>query len=131
MKITKFDKQTVKNLRKQFEEDLQQLGEKYGLKLTVGNASYQDSSVDFKVNLAIIREDGVVMTKEREDFQTYAHWYNLQPSDLDRTVTLAEGSFKLIGLLPRRKLPVLMESVSGERKLYNAKVICEALKDVV
>ena len=68
MKITSFDRNTVKNLRSDIDSALAILSKKYGIEISAGNATFTASNVTYKVQAAVKADSGVVMTKEAIDF---------------------------------------------------------------
>jgi hypothetical protein len=73
MKITSFDRNTVKNLRSDIDSALAILSKKYGIEISAGNASFTASNVTYKVQAAVKASNGVTMTKEATDFGLYAN----------------------------------------------------------
>lgn len=124
-KIKKFDKPTVNHLRRLLDQELKAFGEKHGLKVTPGNAIFMDGSVDVKVNFAIINEDGVVQTKEKENWDKYFHWYSFEKSDFGREFDYKGDRFKITGLKPRNRMPVLAQNVKTGKSLAFSREIVQ------
>jgi phosphate starvation-inducible protein PhoH len=66
-KITNFDREEVVALRGALQNDLDQLAAKYGIKITVGNATFarDGASVDYKVSCVV--EGGKTLSQQRRD----------------------------------------------------------------
>jgi len=107
-------KNEAKNILARIEAELPALGQKLGLKLTPGRASYGDT-VELKIEAAPILADGSAISKEAEDFKRYAMDYGLEPSDLGRTFDSNGWTFTLTGLRPGRpKFPLLARRSDGK-----------------
>ena len=114
MKISTIDRSTCRSLSEEIEKALQPLAEKYGLKITRGNASYGDSNLTLKVNVATVAADGTAVTKEAESFKMNAERFGLHADDLGRTFDCRGRQVRLIGAKPRSpKYPLLVEEVDS------------------
>jgi len=76
------DKAQVRTLRNKLQDQLADFGDDYQVK--VGNASFSDNNVTFKVTVSVVGDDGKVITQEAEDFQHYAAHWGLKAEDLGR-----------------------------------------------
>lgn len=113
MKITKFDKPTLKDLRPEIDAALAPLAAKYGIKLTAGNASFQANNVTFKLNGTIIDSSGNAKTQERMDLEA------LHPDLVDKKVSLSGGVVgTIVGYKTRaKKYPFLVRTSKGVYKI--------------
>lgn len=110
--IQSIDRSTCRLLRDKINESLQELAQELGVTIEAGNASFTNSNVTFKVNIATKNEDGSVNTKEAEDFRRYAARYGLKPDDLGREFTSNGKRFKITGAKPRAsRYPILAERI--------------------
>lgn len=65
-KITEFTPGRIKNIRPEIEAALAPLAEKYGVQFKTRNARYTNTSVTFKLEVAVVAPDGTVKTAERK-----------------------------------------------------------------
>lgn len=119
MKITSFDRNTVKNLRSDIDSALAVLSKKYGIEISAGNASFTSSNVTYKVQAAVKSSNGVTMTKEASDFNIYAS--RLLPDfKIGQTINLQGKQYTIAGWKTRvQKNPVL---VTRDGKQYRVSI---------
>lgn len=120
--ITKLDRTTLRALRASINAALAALASQHGISISVGNASYTDSTAVFKLNLAVKNPDGTVASRDREDFIQYASLYGMKPEWLGCTFQSLGKAFKIIGLAPkRRKNPIIcQEARTGKNFVFPA-----------
>jgi hypothetical protein len=126
MKISSFDRTTVKNLRSDIDKALATISKKYGIEISAGNASFTSSNVTYKVQAAVKAASGVTMTKEASDFNLYAS-INLSGFKLGQTISLQGKEYTIAGWKVRaQRNPVIVTRdgksyrVSTEMiKMYN------------
>jgi hypothetical protein len=90
----------------------------YGVKITEGGGNFSEDNYTCKMNISCIGEDGVVKTHEAESFKSSAEVYGLDPTDLNKVVTISGLQIRIKGIKPRNhKMPIIGEDiVTG--KLY-------------
>jgi len=110
--IKTINREACKILRDVMNEALQEVAEKMGVKIEVGNASFTSSNITFKVSVATTNDDGTVNSKEAEAFKTYAFRWGLSPDDLNKTFVSGGKTYKITGASPRAsRFPILAERV--------------------
>lgn len=116
MKVTKFDRITCKRVGEQVTERLEQLAAELGLAIKYKGGTFGEGSFTMKIEACVIGENGIVHSKEREDFTRYAAMFDLDPAMLDQTIPMASGeSFTITGLKPAsEKFPVLARRTDGK-----------------
>ena len=108
MKISSFDRTTVKNLRSDIDKALATISKKYGIEISAGNASFTSSNVTYKVQAAVKAAGGVTMTKEASDFNLYAS-INLSGFKLGQTISLQGKEYTIAGWKVRaQRNPVIV-----------------------
>ena len=114
MKVTTIDRPTLKALRPVIEKALRDAGIE-GANFRLGNASFVPGScATFKLEVALIKKDGTVETKDAAAWQRYANLYNLPADGVGKIVTLNGKRCKIIGFAPRsHKYPVLANDLSS------------------
>lgn len=92
--------------------------------------AHRDTTGSFKLNLATICEDGVVMTQERQAFLDLHELYGLPESALDAEITLSGLRLRIAGI--RTKAPknnILLASLDGSgNRVAPLSVVKAALK---
>lgn len=103
------DKTLLKTLRIDIDQALIAIGEKHGVALKTGNASFTDENATFKLDVATIGESGIAVTKEAADFKLHSLGFNMKPEDLGTEFTSPYGEkFVLMGCKPRSKKATLV-----------------------
>lgn len=114
--IKTFDRSTVKAMRQPLEDALSVIEKQFGVKVTVGNASFTGENVTFKVELATVAADGTVNDKHVSDFKMLCGMYDLKPEHLGAEVVYAGTTYKITGLNPKApRYPINVERVSDGR----------------
>lgn len=112
MTITTLDKQTLRIVREKMDEALAVLAD-IGIHAKVGGISYQDQNATVKVEIAVMGENGEVVSKEALDYERYREMYDLP--ELGTTFVNRGVMYTITGLKPRStKYPVLAERVDGK-----------------
>lgn len=113
IKITKFDKPTLRALRADIDAAVAAVGAKYGISVTAGNASFRDTSATFKLECALLNSDGKAETKEMVCLK------ECYPELVNKRVTFGRGTNGfIIGYNPRaRQYPFLVKTVKGVYKI--------------
>lgn len=88
-----------------------EIGAKLGVQVQVGNATYFDENAKISVEVATVRDDGIVMDRMATDFLDRCEDYGLEPADLGAQFQCSEGTYRVIGMRPRAKAPVICEKV--------------------
>ena len=114
MKITKFDRPSLKFLRGEIDTALKAVADKHDIVLKLGNISFSGNNASMKVEASVKNASGEVITKEAEDFKRQAMFYGLEPSDLGKTVTMRGQKYTICGLKPKStKYPILAKRGDG------------------
>ena len=124
-----FDRGVVRELRDSLQNTLTEFEQKHGVNVHVGNASYSENNVTFKVEVANIVE-GEVKSKDVINFEKYCSSYGLEIDDLGKTFRSNRRVFKITGLRPTaHKYPVLADDViSGKSFKFRSSIVCAALE---
>ncbi len=119
--VTAITKPFLRDARVEMMVALREFGERHGLVVTVGNASFipgVGGSATFKVELATKTADGVVNTKEMIAFQQHATLFGLKPEHLGTQFTWQSSRFQLAGLAPRSAKYPLLATKLADGKMY-------------
>lgn len=119
----------IKNIRGDIDEALKVVGEKYGVKLSTGNASFTAGNATMKLEIAAIVEGGKVISKEVEDFNLYCRRYGMTSDHLGKTFKAWNGiEYTIIGCRPRAsKSPIIAKDSFGKRYKFPALAVLQGL----
>lgn len=121
MKVTSFDRPTVKALRVDLDSALAKVAKEYGIEISTGNISFSGDNCSIKVKASVIGSDGTAITKEVTDFARYAK-YELPGVKVGDTFMNAGVTYTITGWKARsRKYPVTAKS-SKDGKTYKVPV---------
>jgi hypothetical protein len=132
MKISNFDRQTVKALRTAMDNALASVEAEYGIKISTGNATFSGDEVTFKVKANAIGVGGQVKTKEAANWDVYAGINGLGALSVGDTIDLQGKSFTIAGWNSRaRKSPISITDANGRGykcsvemvKMYNRNLV--------
>ena len=129
MKVTNFDKPTIKAIRMAMDQALATVASEYGITINTGNARFSGNEVTFKVKANTQSADGTVNTKEAQMFDLYKQSIGLGHLNVGDTIQLQGKSFTIAGYNTRaRKSPINITDSNGRGykcsvamvKMYNA-----------
>ena len=114
MKVSNFDKPSIKAIRLAMDAALAKVSKEYGIKISTGNARFSADEVTFKVKANTIGTGGVVKTKEAQAWDLYANMNGLGHLSVGDSVQLQGKSFTIKGYNTRaRKSPINIEDHNG------------------
>jgi len=114
MKVSNFDKPSIKAIRTAMDAALAKVEKQYGIKISTGNARFSNDEVTFKVKANVIARGGIVKTKEAQAWDIYATSQGLGHLSVGDSVQLQGKSFTIKGYNTRaRKSPINIEDSSG------------------
>jgi hypothetical protein len=114
MKISKFDRQSVKAIRMAMDIALAKVESEYGIKISTGNARFSGDEVTFKVKANTIGSGGKAITKESQAWGLHANLHGLGHFSVGDTIQLQGKSFTIKGWNTRaRKSPINIEDQNG------------------
>ena len=93
------------------DETLEDLRARLGLVIRVRRASFSEGNAKIELEAATIRDDGIVMDKQAEDFLKSCREFGLEPENLGRSFRCGEDTLRVVGLRPRAKQPVVCEMI--------------------
>ncbi|HUX80497.1 MAG TPA: hypothetical protein VMW10_12255, partial [Alphaproteobacteria bacterium] len=95
------DKSTVEGMRAYLETMLTGFEEHFGVQATIGRITYSSNNCKMAFNIAEVKEDGTVATKESEMFKRLANNYGLKPELLGQEFQSKGHTFILTGMNTR------------------------------
>jgi len=114
MKISNFDKPSIKAIRLAMDQALAKVEKQYGVKISTGNARFSADEVTFKVKANVISKGGIVKTKEAQAWDLYAPTQGLGHLSVGDSIELQGKSFTIKGYNTRaRKSPINIEDHNG------------------
>ena len=112
--ITNLTRTEVINLRDEINSTLSSLEEKYGIKISAGNASFSSNECTFKLKINTINEGGTVLTQEATNWDLYKNRTNCSHLKVGDKITIQGESYILTGYNTRaRKAPIQFKDVIG------------------
>jgi hypothetical protein len=128
MKIDQFDTTTCKLMRREIEEALDKVGQRYGVAFQGGNIRYTSETFAMKITGATRGKNGEVIAPEVKDFNRYCGMYGMVPSDLGKTFVSVGYTYKLVGLKPKNhKYPFIGQREDGKRFKFDVGTVRRAL----
>lgn len=129
MKVKDIDRNLIEKVRDDIRPFLEPIGEKHGINLELGRCSYSSGNFTLKLEGSLVGDDGVVLTKEAEDFKKYAHWHGLVPEDLGKTFVHTHVVYTITGLKTRaKKYPITARASNGKEYKFAAGSVRMLLK---
>jgi hypothetical protein len=114
MKVSNFDKPSIKAIRMAMDIALAKVEKQYGIKISTGNARFSGDEVTFKVKANTIGTGGQVQTKEAQNWAMMAQANGLDGFSVGDTIQLQGKSFTIKGWNTRaRKSPINIEDQNG------------------
>lgn len=129
MKVTNFDKPTIKAIRMAMDKALAKVEKEYGITIKTGNARFSGDEVTFKVKANTMGDNGTVNTKEANMWDLHADMNGLGHLKVGDTINLQGKSFTIAGYNTRaRKSPINITDSNGRGykcsvamvKMYNS-----------
>ena len=119
---TTFTKAGLKTIRASLNKAFREVEEAHGIKLNIGNISYEDTTFRTTLKASIVNEKGIVEDRQRTDFTKYATMYDLNPEWLDKEIVLGDDTFTVTGLNTKAsKNVVRIEKGNGDIHICPAK----------
>ena len=129
MKVSNFDKPSIKAIRTAMDAALAKVSKEYGIKISTGNARFSADEVTFKVKANTMGDNGTVNTKEANMWDLHADMNGLGHLKVGDTINLQGKSFTIAGYNTRaRKSPINITDSNGRGykcsvamvKMYNS-----------
>jgi hypothetical protein len=113
---TNISKDLLQALRSDINAALKAVGEKHGVELSAGNASFTPMNATFKLEVRTIAADGVAVTKEQADLKARRALLGLTEEHLTQVFTLGRDSYTLHGYRSKaQSKPFLIKRVSDDK----------------
>ena len=101
------DKKLVDRFVERLHQSMDELADEFDLAVGLRRVSFTSHNAKVELEVATIRDDGLVMNKRAEEFLRRCHEFSLEQEHLGQHFQSDAGSFQIVGLRPRAKLPVV------------------------
>lgn len=114
VKINKFDKVICRKLGEAIIEAMKKIEDEYGVHFERKGGSFSETNYTLKLEASVVSQDGIVLSREAEEFKRYCQLYNLETEDLGRTFKDTTGTeWKVVGLSSRsNKYPIMAKRIA-------------------
>lgn len=121
------DKQMLHDFRKDFQDAIKTLEQKYGLVIELGRINFTATSFEAKFDA---KEGDSKEDINEKEFKQYCKMYGLSPEDYDRRFTYKGEDYIIVGIRPsKRKYPIACTRVSdGVTYSFTVGAIKDAIK---
>jgi len=116
----------VEELRARLQPLLDRVAAETELTLTMGKITYTAHNAVFAIEAAVRGAGGVVMGREAEAFLMNALQFGLEVTDLGRDFQHFDKWYRIVGMKPRSKTPVICQRIDPPSKfqtLFPAHVV--------
>ncbi len=124
MKLTKIDPRACKQIREAVSENLAEIMDELGLKLSFKSGTYSHNKFGVKIEFVLADADPA-----KDDFKFLAAAYGVKPEDHGKTVTIQGEQYRIVGINTRaRRFPFNVERIrDGAAYKFPERSICTAL----
>lgn len=102
----------VEALRIRLQPLVERLAAETGLAIAIGKITYTRHNAVFALEAAVRGEGGITMGREAEAFLANARQFALEPGDLGRDFQHLDHWFRIVGMKPRSKTPVICQRIA-------------------
>ena len=122
------DKATMDTIALSLDATLGRISEELGLSVRMRRASYSQINAKIELEVAVVGEDGLILDKEAEQFLDRCHDFGLESSDLGRPFLCGEVTYRIVGLRPRAKSPVICQPMGVSDDSGRVRMSAEAVR---
>lgn len=134
-KLQQLDRTSLRLLIAEIDAALVAVGDKYGVALTCGRATFNSTTADIRLGVAVrgavagaLEDASAREIKAAQDWSTYALSLGLQRDWLGKSFVRSQdpGSWRIVGLLPKsRTYPVLCHNDTTNKSIrFTADSVC-------
>lgn len=105
------DEPVMDSIMEEVNRLLEGLAERHGVAALLNKVSYSEINARIEFELALVRQDGIVLDKHAEEFINRCEDFGLDLDDLGREFSWGDGPVRIVGLRPRAKEPIICERV--------------------
>lgn len=112
-----FTRNDVKVMREELQKELDNFAKEHGITIKVGNATYDETDIHFKVDIASASED-----TERVRWEQNCRYFGLVPEDYGKEITLQGQKFAVVGVKPKaRKNCIIVRRISDGKEFLTSR----------
>lgn len=116
-----FTKQQFEQFRRESEEALKTIAEKYNVNIKTGKIKYDSDSFD--MNVSVTKKEVNGKSFEQAEFEKYCFLYGFSPEDYNKTFISGGKKFILYGFkTSARTMPVLAKGNDGKNYKFGTEV---------
>lgn len=117
---TTFNSQNLKAFRNDFDKAVEDLQKQYGVKIQIGNISFNDLKFTTKMTVTSNGTNKSGKDLDQLEFERNCFFYGFEKSDYRKEFSDGKRTFRLIGFNTRsRKMPLIIQDVVTNQK-YNS-----------
>ncbi len=126
--MTIINRPKIAEIRTDITEALKAVGDKHGIKISTGSASFSAAAMTMKLEIVTLGDGGVERDLDAEAFTRSALNSGLSPSDLGKTINLEGRPLTIAGYRPKaRKHCIVLKSPDGLVFVASAETVRRAL----
>lgn len=112
-----FTRNDVKVMREELQKELDNFAKEHGITIKVGNATYDETDIHFKVDIASASAD-----TERVRWEQNCRYFGLVPEDYGKEITLQGQKFAVVGVKPKaRKNCIIVRRISDGKEFLTSR----------
>lgn len=112
-----FTRNDVKKIREELQKELENFAKTHNVTIKVGNATYDDTDIHFKLDVASAADD-----TERLRWEQNCRYVGLVPEDYGMEITLQGQNFIAVGVNPKaRKNCIIVRRVSDGKEFLTTR----------
>jgi hypothetical protein len=116
--ITKFDKASLKQVRREVEKALAEVNETLGITLEIGHISYEDNTFTARLKGSVSGFD-----QRSTEWAVHFQRFGMEEDWLGQTLSYNDQSYKIVGLRPRARRQQILVERDGETYQMDSSVI--------
>ena len=120
----------IREVRKDLDLALKEIGKKHGVNLESGNTSYTPTNFTMKIKASII-VGGEIQSQERVDFKMFSKMVGLEPEDLGKVFRCQGSLYEIAGYKKQcTKRPILcVKQSNGKRYKFSSDMVQLLIKE--
>ena len=114
MQFNQINRDSLRQFRQEFDKDLKELGEKYGISFSIGTIRFTDREFHGKISAVLtntVQGEGQALTPEppeQDIWNSVCHLYGLKPEDYGKTFMSNGKTYRLCKIKPgHSKYPLI------------------------
>ena len=131
MAIKSFDRAACREVSDKVLEAIKPVAAQLGLAVKKAPGNFSPENFIMKLEFSVIGEEGVAITRERQDYENQCFRFGLKKEWLDKVFSTSDGrNFQITGLRPRgRRYPVIAKDVVTNKSFkFNPRTVIRAME---